>query len=348
MDTRVSLHRLEVFCLIVETGGVTRAAERLMVAQPAVSAQLRSLETALGATLFVRNGNALILTEAGDRVYRWARETLASSHQVQRDVDELSSGLAGTVVVAASMGIGTYLLPPIMAALRRERPGADITVHIEEPVTALRSVQIGDADFAVVTWLADQAPDGVEGELLWDEPLLLYASVSGPPDTDVIDLADIAGLPYVGVPTGVAFDSVIRHQLRTRGLDHWTPVMRLGNAESIKQAIVDNGWVSLLSNYAAATDVAAGRLRAVRIRDAHLIEGIGFYQRPPTYLSALTRAAIAAVRAAAPQSAKSPNHHASARAHLATLGDAVKLLSHARRYVGVLIRDLLTHAVVST
>ena len=314
MDTRVSLHRLEVFCLIVETGGVTRAAERLMVAQPAVSAQLRSLETALGATLFVRNGNALILTEAGDRVYRWARETLASSHQVQRDVDELSSGIAGAVVLAASMGIGTNLLPSIMATLLRERPGADITVHIEEPATALRAVQLGDADFAVITWLADQAPDGVEAELLWEEPLLLYASVSGPPDTDVIDLADIAGLPYVGVPAGVAFDSIIRDQLRTHGLDHWKTVMRLGNAESLKQAIVDNGWVSLLANYAAVADVAAGRLRAVRIRDVHLIEGIGFYHRPTTYLSALTQAAIAAIRAAAPQSAKSWNGHALASA----------------------------------
>src|SRR5438552_2612975 len=156
MDTRVSLHRLEVFCLIVDAGGVTRAAERLMVAQPAVSAQLRSLETALGAALFVRQGTTLILTEAGDRVYRWAREVLAGSQQVQREVDELSSGVAGTVVLAASMAIGTYLLPPIMAKLRAERPSADITVHIGEPATALRSVQLGDADFGVVTWLAEQ------------------------------------------------------------------------------------------------------------------------------------------------------------------------------------------------
>lgn len=300
MDTRVSLHRLEVFCLIVETGGVTRAAEKLMVAQPAVSAQLRSLETALGAALFVRQGSALILTEAGDRVYRWARETLASSHQVQREVDELASGMAGTVVLAASMAIGTYLLPPIMAALRRERPSADITIHVGEPATALRSVQLGDADFAVITWLADQPPDGVEAELLWQEPLVLSASLDGPPDTDVIDLADIAGLPYVGPPTGVAYDSIICHQLRTHGLDHWTTVMRLGNAESIKQAIVDNGWVSLTPSYVVANDIAAGRLRAVQIRDAHLTEGIGLYQRPTTYLSPLKRAAITAIRAAEP------------------------------------------------
>ena len=77
VNNRVSFRRLEIFCAVVDEGGVTRAAEKLLLAQPAVSSQLRALETWLGARLFARNGSRYELTEAGARAYRWATETLA-------------------------------------------------------------------------------------------------------------------------------------------------------------------------------------------------------------------------------------------------------------------------------
>jgi phosphohistidine swiveling domain-containing protein len=77
MNMRISLRRLEVFCLVVEEGGVTRAAEHLFVAQPAVSSQIRALEEWVGTKLFARTGGRLVLTAAGQRVYAWAKETLA-------------------------------------------------------------------------------------------------------------------------------------------------------------------------------------------------------------------------------------------------------------------------------
>ena len=155
------LRRLEVFCLVVDEGGVTRAAERLMVAQPGVSARLRRLEKSLGATLFALTGSTLTLTEAGERFYLWAKEVLAGSVQVQRDVDELAAGTAGSLTVASSMAIGTYLLPPLMTDLRVDRPRAEITVHISEPKVALHDAEIGGVDFAVITCRDDPAPDAL-------------------------------------------------------------------------------------------------------------------------------------------------------------------------------------------
>jgi DNA-binding transcriptional LysR family regulator len=289
-----------MFCLVVDEGGVTRAAERLLIAQPAVSAQLRALERALGATLFVRNGSTLVLTEAGERVYHWAKEVLAGSVQVQRDVDELTAGTAGTIIATASMAIGTYLLPPIMTRLRAQRPGADITVHVSEPAAALRSAQLGDADFAVASWLDDEVPETLVAEKLWDEPMVLCASPEGPPDSDEVDLARIPGLPMVGVPAGVAFDSMLRAQLRAHDVRDLDVVIRLGHAEAIKQAVARNGWVSITPAYVVAADIAAGRLRQVGIRDARLVEGIGLYHRVAKHFSPLQTAAIEALRAAAP------------------------------------------------
>jgi LysR family transcriptional regulator, low CO2-responsive transcriptional regulator len=300
MDTRVPLRRLEMFCLVVDEGGVTRAAERLLVAQPAVTAQVRSLEKSLGAALFARTGSTLVLTEAGERVYHWAKGVLAGSVRVQRDVAELAAGTAGSVVVAASMAIGTYLLPPIMTRLRAERPGAKITVHINEPAVALRSAQLGEVDFAVASWLEEDVPDGLFAEKLWDEPLLLCASPQGPPDGDEVTLADLPDLPFVGVPTTVAFHRMMQAQLHAHGIAELPAVIRLGHAEAIKQAVVDSGWVCFAPAYAVSRDLEAGRLRPVRVRGASFHEGIGLYHRATEYFSPLQTAALDALRAAAP------------------------------------------------
>jgi DNA-binding transcriptional LysR family regulator len=296
MDDGVTLRRLSVFCLVMDAGGVTRAAEQMRVSQPSVSGQLRSLEKALGATLVVRAGTGLDLTEAGERVYQWAKEVLASSTQTQRDVDDLVAGTAGSLVVAASMAIGTYLLPPVMTALRAERAGADITVQISEPEVALQAARRGTVDFAVTSWVDSDVPDDLIGERLWDEPMVLCASTHGPPAGDWVTLAELRDLPFVGVPAGVSFHRMVQDQLRRYGASLPTPVIRLGHAEAITEAVAANGWVSLSMGYILRKDLKAGRIRSVAIRDAHLVEGIGLYHREAKYFSPLQSAAVDALR----------------------------------------------------
>ncbi|MFG1923121.1 LysR family transcriptional regulator [Cryptosporangium sp. NPDC048952] len=293
---QLPLRRLELFCTVVDEGGVTRAAERLHVAQPWVSAQLRSLEKAVDAPLFVRDGRGLALTEAGLRLYAWATEVLAGSVQVQRDIAQLSSGTAGSLVVASSMAIGTYLVPPLLSELRKERAGADITVRISEPAAALRSVEVGEVDFAVATWTEEIEPGALHAEKLWEEPMVLACAPDGPPDADAVDLSDIAELDVVGVPGGVAFDRVLTDQLRRHGMPRVSYVIRLGHAEAMKRAVAANGWVCFAPHYTVADDVAAGRLRAVTIRDARIVEGIGLFHRAAKYFSPLQQAAITMLR----------------------------------------------------
>lgn len=292
------LRRFEMFCAVVDEGGVTRAAEHFQVAQPWVSAQIRSLEKAVGAPLFVREGRRNVLTEAGRRLYAWATEVLAGGAQVQRDIDDLNSGAAGSLAVATSMAIGTYLIPPLMTELRRERAGADITISISEPAVAMRRVETGEVDFAVTTWLDEVPPPGVRAEKLWDEPIVLCAAPGGPPVADVVDLAETERLPLVGVPAGVAIERNLDRQLRAAGLAAPSYVIRLGHAEAIKRAVADNDWACFAPLYCVADDVAAGRLRAVRIRDAELTETIGLFSRDTAWFSPLQHAAIDALQAA--------------------------------------------------
>lgn len=293
----MSLRRLAVLRAVVEAGGVTRAAELLHVAQPAVSAQLRAIERSFGGQLFFRAGNRLTLTEAGERVYQWANEVHSGGVRVQREVQDLAAGLAGSLTITSSMAIGTYLLPGIATALLAERPGADITVHVSEPDAALRAVELGESDLAVTTWLDEPVGEVLVSEKLWEEPLVLCASPDGPPEGDAVDLAELEGLPFVGAPVGVAFQRMVEAQLRAHGVGALDVKIRLGHAEAIKQAVVANRWVCLSPGYTFAEEVNRGRLRKVPIRGARLVEGIGMHYRRGRQFSPLQEAALEALRA---------------------------------------------------
>src|ERR1700760_5005074 len=84
-DNRITFQKLEILCLVVDLGGVTRAAEHLWVAQPVVTAHIRSLQERLGVTLFHREGRRTILTDAGQQVYQWAQDVLSRTEQMQRE-----------------------------------------------------------------------------------------------------------------------------------------------------------------------------------------------------------------------------------------------------------------------
>jgi LysR family transcriptional regulator, low CO2-responsive transcriptional regulator len=297
IEAQLSLRRLEVFCLVIEEGGVTRAAERLMVAQPAVSSQLRQLEQWLGAKLFVRASGRLVPTEAGERAYIWAKEMLARSIRVRRDIEELALGVGGSAVVAASMAVGSYLLPPILTRLREERTGADITVHVTQPEQALHLVEIGEADFAVLSWHDHDLPSSLHFEKLRDEPLVLCTGPSGPLTQRSVTVAELATLPMVGVPRQVAYQQAIESQLRDIGVSGLNIVIRLGHAEPIKQAVIDHGWAALFPRYCVENDLAAKRLRRIDIVDATVHEPIALFYRQENYFSPLQQAALDAVRA---------------------------------------------------
>ncbi|MFI9534355.1 LysR family transcriptional regulator [Nocardia fusca] len=298
MEAQLSLRRLEIFRLVVEEGTVTRAAEVLMVAQPAVSGQLRALESWLGAKLFVRRGNSMVLTEAGVRADAWAKEMLASAAQVRRDVAELGSGQGGAASIASSMAVGSYLLPPILSRFQRGRPGADITLSSLQPNDALRAVETGEADFAVVSWDQRHLPEAISSEILRSEPIILCGGqgLHLPPGELTVDRA--LRLPFVGAPREVIYQRNLMEQLARHSNVEPTFVIRFGHAEPMKQAAAENGWALFAPRYVVGADIDAGRLRELSVPDLDLSERIALLWRRDKYFSPLQEAAVEEIRRA--------------------------------------------------
>jgi len=100
----LNFHHLRYFWMVAREGSVRRAAERLHVSQPTVSAQVRALEDALGVKLFRKSGRGLLLTEAGERARRYGDEIFTLGDQLQASLRQPGEQVGGEPLEADHLG----------------------------------------------------------------------------------------------------------------------------------------------------------------------------------------------------------------------------------------------------
>lgn len=276
IDPRISLHKLEVLCLVVELGGVGRAAEALFVAQPVVTAHIRSLEGRLGTKLFYREGRQLHLTESGQVVHAWAEDVLARTRELDRHLAGLSDGSRGSVALGASMSLGSYRLPPILADFRRAHPDVELRLSTFDTEHAIEDARAGAFDFAVVVADTDPEEPGLQTELLGHEELVLVAAPDAKPGADEIAPAELGELPFIEAPEGIVRRRFVDRCLGSLGVAERDVVLEFGHPEAMKRAARAGLGVSMLFRSAVAEELEREVLREVRITGADI--------RIPVYL----------------------------------------------------------------
>jgi LysR family transcriptional regulator, low CO2-responsive transcriptional regulator len=279
IDRRISLHKLEVLCLVVELGGVGRAAEALFVAQPVVSAHIRSLEERLGTKLFYREGRRLHLTESGRVVHAWAEDVLARTRELDRHLAGLSEGSRGSVALGASMSLGSYRLPPVLTRFRRAHPEVELRLSIADTEHSIEDARAGALDFAIVVSDADPDGPGLETELLGHEELVLIAAPDAEPVAAEVAPAELAGLPFVEAPEGIVRRRFVDRSLKDLGAEERDVVLEFGHPEAMKQAVRAGLGVSMLFRSAVAEELELGLLREVGIAGADVRIGVYLVHR---------------------------------------------------------------------
>lgn len=286
VDQRLSLQKLEVLCLVIELGGVHRAAERLFISQPVVSAHLHSLEGRVGLPLFRKQGRRLVLTEAGEAVYAWAQSVLSQRSILERQLGALVDGGGGTASIAASMTVGTYYLPPVLFDFKRDNPAAEITLLVSDPETALRRVLTGDSDFGVIMTDAEIDPElFVASQFGRDRYVLIASPTCRLPA--VVPVGLLNELSFICPPGISAVRRMQDMALREVGVVGRAVAMELGNAEVIKAAVAAGIGVALISEKAVVAEVHRGELVQIEIEGVTLSHGMTYVQRRSTVLSPL-------------------------------------------------------------
>src|SRR3954465_15167940 len=142
----MELRHLRYFVAIAEERSFTRAAERLWVAQPGLSTQIRRLESELGVQLFDRHTRGVDLTDAGELFLERARTALAAADVARSTGHDLEAGLVGNVRLGIVSGAGWPGPSALLGHFGRERPAVELTVVEAYGGTLLRDLRDGRLD----------------------------------------------------------------------------------------------------------------------------------------------------------------------------------------------------------
>jgi DNA-binding transcriptional LysR family regulator len=215
----MELRHLRYFVAIAEEGSFTRAAERLWIAQPGLSTQIRRLEAEIGIQLFERHTRGVDLTAAGESFLDRARTALAAAEVARCTGHDLQAGLAGSIRLGFATGTPWPEAATFLHRFGIERPNVELTVVESHGGTVMRDLRDGRLD-AVIAPTDFGSPD-LRRERLGREPWLVLA---GPrhrlADRGSIAPDDLAGERIVvsGDRDGRGYDGLVTDVLEAMGV----------------------------------------------------------------------------------------------------------------------------------
>lgn len=145
----MELRHLRYFSAVADAGGVSRAAARLNISQPALSRQIRDLETELGVSLFDRRGGRLRLTGEGEDLLNRGRQLLTGAESFRERAGALRAGDAGIIRVGVAPLTLESLLPPFLVRHQRRHPRVEVRLAEDSPDRLWARVERGDLNLAV-------------------------------------------------------------------------------------------------------------------------------------------------------------------------------------------------------
>ncbi|HVH74706.1 MAG TPA: LysR family transcriptional regulator [Stellaceae bacterium] len=256
---RVKLDQLEAFAKVVESGSFRRAAEHLGLTQPAISLRVKELERRFGLRLVERVGRRARATAAGTTLLHHVgriEEAVAGAFDA---LAPHARGIVGRVRIGTGATACTYLLPPLLAELRRRRPELEIVVSTGNTPSVLEALEDNRIDVGFVT-LPVAGRSVAVIPLLADEIVAVFAREEDAPRGPV-EAALLTRLPVIVYEPGGSLRRVIDDWHRAQNIT-LKAFMELGNIEAIKGLVANGLGCGLLPRMAVPG--IAGRVLAVR------------------------------------------------------------------------------------
>ena len=279
------LDALHVFLLVADYEHITRAAEELMLTQPAVTRTIHSLEQEAGLPLFERQGRRIALTEAGRVMQTYVRRIIALERELEESLADLRDVEAGEVIISASKTTGAYLLPPAIAQFRTLHPhiALQLTMHNSHGVT--EQVLSWRADIGLVEGDISALPPELAVEVIATDELVL---VIGPTHRwrglQAVTPEMLGANELVLREQGSGTREVIERALQQQGVQV-SPLLTAPENETIKQLVMHGMGAAILPALVVQREVMALDLLRVPIVNLDLHREFSLVRRADKQLS---------------------------------------------------------------
>jgi DNA-binding transcriptional LysR family regulator len=259
---RLNLRQLEVFVAIAREGSSRAAAERVARSQSAASSALAELEAVLGVQLFDRLGRRLILNENGRALLPSAAALLDQAAETESLFDTASNHSA-PLRLAASLTIGEYLLPDLLARWKQQQPNSRVRMAIGNTLEVIASIVGHDADVGFIE--GSQTHADLQVQAWMQDELVIVAAPGHPLAGRTATTRQLGAATWIlrelGSGTRQATDQWLLDHLGTLNVE-----FELESTESIKQLAMAGAGLACLSRHTVAAALAQGSLVEVRTR----------------------------------------------------------------------------------
>lgn len=214
----MELRQLEYFLAVAEEANFTRAAERVHISQSGVSAQVRALETELGASLFDRSGRVARLTDAGTAALPYARAALDAAADLRQAIDEVKGLVRGHLTIGMVTGCEVLPLFAALAAFHREHPAIELELVEDNSDQLVAAVRTGAIDVALVG-AAGEPPEHLSAQVIVSEGLVaLTPPGSALSSLSRVPLTELTAYRLVTLPEGTGIRAVLDQACLAAGL----------------------------------------------------------------------------------------------------------------------------------
>ena len=253
----MELYQLRSFVAVAEAGHLTRAAERLHVSQPAVSAQIKALEDELELTLFERTPSGMVLTAAGQRLLADAEKVLAAAQALRNEAKALKGEVAGKARVGTMSDPGFIRVGEFLNMTVERYPLLQVELHHEITGAAFAKVRDGELD-ASFYYGALEHP-GVARIRLRSATYRVAAPAAWRGRAVDADWSEIATQPWIITPSISTHHELLRALFDKHGIEP-TRVVEADQESVIANLVVSGVGLSLIREELALEKEAAGEV----------------------------------------------------------------------------------------
>jgi DNA-binding transcriptional LysR family regulator len=279
----MNIDQLAYFRKVSETGSVSRAADELLLTQPAVSRQIIALEEELGERLFDRIGKKMSLTRAGETLLGHAEKILRSVEEAKTAVRDLSEQCSGDLVIGASDHVSIHRLPGVLKAYKTAFPKVSLILHCHKSETILDMVVRNQLDLGVIT--LPKTVHGVISKTLWTDRMSLVCPRGHTLSSNkTVRLKEAVRhgmiLPELGTETRRSIDEACAKIRQEPNI-----IMQVAYIETIKSLVKAGLGISLLPEKAVEAEAGSGELIVVRTSDIRISRDLGLVYLKDKFLS---------------------------------------------------------------
>jgi len=260
----ITLKQFRIIEAIVENSSYTEAAKALFMTQPAVSMQIKQIEGEIGLQLFERSGKQIKATEAGQELLHYARTIRQQLEEAETVMEELK-GLKRGKLHLTMASTANYFAPRLIAAFHHQYPGAKVTLDVTNRSGLLEALDTNTTDMAIM----GRPPEGHEltGISFLDNPLVVIAWPEHPlAQSSSIPLADVADEPFIVREPASGTRMAIERYFAAHHLT-LTPGMEMNRSEAIKQAVMAELGLGIVSLHTIEMELALKRMVVLNVED---------------------------------------------------------------------------------